>query len=93
MVVMRREPYTKLDESIEDALDVADKWLRILQRYTHGKIFAKLRGMSLMACPTFCCDRKYYIMKVKSGRCGSVNPIFVVLSAYLQEIQILVGQV
>lgn len=31
MVVMRREPYTKLDESIEDALDVADKWLRILQ--------------------------------------------------------------
>ena len=31
MVVMRREPYTKLDESIEDALDTADKWLRILQ--------------------------------------------------------------
>lgn len=46
-----------------------------------------------MACPTFWCDRKYYIMKVKIGRCGSVNQIFVVLSAYLQEPQILAGQV
>ncbi len=44
MVVMSIEAYSKLTESIEDALDVADKMAEeTTERYTHEEIFAKLR--------------------------------------------------
>ena len=44
MVVMSIEAYSKLTESIEDALDVADKMAEETnERYSHEEMFAKLR--------------------------------------------------
>ena len=44
MVVMSIEAYSKLTESTEDALDVADKMAEeTIRRYTHEEMFAKLR--------------------------------------------------
>lgn len=44
MVVMSIEAYSKLTESIEDALDVADKMAEeTTKRYSHEEMFAKLR--------------------------------------------------
>lgn len=44
MVVMSIEAYSKLTESIDDALDVADKMAEeIDKRYTHEEMFKKLR--------------------------------------------------
>ena len=44
MVVMSIEAYSKLTESVEDALDVADKMAEeIDKRYTHEEMFSKLR--------------------------------------------------
>lgn len=44
MVVMSIEAYSKLTESIEDALDVADRMAEeTTERYTHEEMFAKLR--------------------------------------------------
>lgn len=44
MVVMSIEAYSKLTESVEDALDVADKMTEeIDKRYTHEEMFSKLR--------------------------------------------------
>jgi prevent-host-death family protein len=44
MVVMSIEAYSKLTESVEDALDVADKMAEdTTERYTHEEMFAKLR--------------------------------------------------
>ena len=44
MVVMSIEAYSKLTESIEDALDVADKMAEETnERYLHEEMFAKLR--------------------------------------------------
>lgn len=44
MVVMSIEAYSRLTESIEDALDVADKVAEETEkRYTHEETFAKLR--------------------------------------------------
>ena len=44
MVVMSIEAYSKLTESIEDALDVADKTAEETnERYSHEEMFAKLR--------------------------------------------------
>ena len=43
MVVMSIEAYSKLTESIEDALDVADKMAEETnERYSHEEMFAKL---------------------------------------------------
>ncbi len=45
MVVMSIEAYSTLRESIEDALDMADKVAEEdSKRYTHEEMFAKLRG-------------------------------------------------
>ena len=45
MVVLSIEAYSKLTESIEDALDVADKQAEENnKRYTHEEMFSKLRG-------------------------------------------------
>lgn len=48
MAVIRVEAYSKLTESIEDTLDVADKKSDEQHtRYTHKEIFTKLReGMN-----------------------------------------------
>lgn len=44
MVVLSIEAYSMLTESIEDALDVADKMSEENnKRYTHEEMFAKLR--------------------------------------------------
>ena len=44
MVVMSIEAYSKLTESVEDALDVADKMAEeIDKRDTHEEMFSKLR--------------------------------------------------
>ena len=44
MVVMSIETYSMLTESVEDALDVADKKAEeSSKRYTHEEMFAKLR--------------------------------------------------
>lgn len=44
MVVMSIEAYSKLTESIDDALDVADKMAEEVDtRYTHEEMFKKLR--------------------------------------------------
>ena len=44
MVVMSIEAYSKLTESIEDALDVADKMAEETnERYSHEEMFAILR--------------------------------------------------
>lgn len=44
MVVMSIEAYSKLTESIEDALDVADKMAEETnERHSHEEMFAKLR--------------------------------------------------
>ena len=44
MVVMSIEAYSKLTESVEDALDVADRMAEeTTERYTHEKMFAKMR--------------------------------------------------
>lgn len=44
MVVMSIEAYSMLTESVEDALEVADKVAEENnKRYTHEEIFAKLR--------------------------------------------------
>ena len=44
MVVMSIEAYSKHTESVEDALDVADKVAeKTTGRYTHEEMFAKLR--------------------------------------------------
>jgi prevent-host-death family protein len=44
MVVMSIEAYSKLTESVEDALDVADRMAEeTTERYTHEEIFAKMR--------------------------------------------------
>lgn len=44
MVVMSIETYSKLTESVEDALDVADKMAGETNiRYSHEEMFAKLR--------------------------------------------------
>ena len=45
MVVMSIDAYSTLRESIEDALDMADKVAEEdSKRYTHEEMFAKLRG-------------------------------------------------
>lgn len=45
MVVLSIEAYSMLTESVEDALDVADKRAdENHKRYTHEEMFAKLRG-------------------------------------------------
>ena len=44
MVVLSIEAYSMLTESIEDALDVADKMAdETNKRYTHEEMFSKLR--------------------------------------------------
>lgn len=44
MVVMSIEAYSKLTESVEDALDIADKMAEETdERFTHEEMFAKLR--------------------------------------------------
>lgn len=44
MVVMSIEAYSKLTETIEDALDIADKMAEeTSDRYTHEEVFSKLR--------------------------------------------------
>ena len=44
MVVMSIEAYSKLTESIDDALDVADKMAEEIDtRYTHEELLKKLR--------------------------------------------------
>ena len=44
MVVMSIEAYSKHTESVEDALDVADKIAeKTTGRYTHEEMFAKLK--------------------------------------------------
>lgn len=44
MVVLSIEAYSMLTESIEDALDVADKMAEETnKRYTHEEMFSKLR--------------------------------------------------
>ena len=44
MVVMSIEAYSRLTESVEDALDVADKLAEETNaRYTHTEMFEKLR--------------------------------------------------
>ena len=44
MVVMSIETYSRLTESAEDALDIADKVAEETnKRYTHEEMFAKLR--------------------------------------------------
>ena len=45
MVVMSIEAYSKLTDSVEDALDVADRMAEESNvRYLHEEMFAKLRG-------------------------------------------------
>lgn len=45
MVVMSIEAYSRLTESIDDALDVADKMSEeTTERFTHEEMFSKLRG-------------------------------------------------
>lgn len=44
MVVMSIESYSKLTESVEDELDIADKMAEETNmRYTHEEVFSKLR--------------------------------------------------
>ena len=44
MVVLSIEAYSQLTESVEDALDVADKTASETKvRYTHNEMFSKLR--------------------------------------------------
>lgn len=44
MVVLSLEAYSMLTDSVEDALDVADKMAEETdKRYTHEEMFAKLR--------------------------------------------------
>lgn len=44
MVVMSIEAYSMLTESVEDALDIADKMAEENdERYTHSEMFSKLR--------------------------------------------------
>lgn len=44
MVVMSLESYSRLTESVEDALDVADREAASTDvRYTHEEVFARLR--------------------------------------------------